>query len=117
MDISVKLNGNVLIAKLSGELDISTVPVFREKIVQVLEEKKLTYLILNLAKVTFIDSSGLGVILGRYRYLEKIGGKVLLVDIKPQVKRIFTMAGMLKIMKEYDSEKEAIEEIQDGRIA
>ncbi|MFW5981564.1 MAG: hypothetical protein ACOCRU_03200 [bacterium] len=46
-----------------------------------------------------------------------MGGQVLLVDIKPQVKKIFTMAGMMKIMNEYSDENEAIKEIQEGRIA
>ncbi|MEJ6951005.1 STAS domain-containing protein [Natronospora cellulosivora (SeqCode)] len=117
MDITVKIMGNILIARLDGELDISTVPVFKEKIVKPLEEGDISYLLLNLKKVNFIDSSGLGVILGRYRYLDKIGGKILLVDLKEQVRKIFTMAGMLKIMKEYGNEKEAMEEVQEGRIA
>lgn len=117
MDITTDLEGNVLIARIKGELDISTVPLFKEKITNKTESREVKILLLNLNKVSFIDSSGLGAILGRYRYLKKKGGKVLLAGLKPQIKKILTMAGMLKIMNEYKSEESALNEINEGRIA
>ncbi|MFW6022708.1 MAG: STAS domain-containing protein [Halanaerobiaceae bacterium] len=117
MDISIKDKGNVLIVRMSGELDISSVPGFKEKVVKKTENDSINYLILNLGGVSFIDSSGLGAILGRYRYLKKKGGKILLVNLTKQVKKIFTMAGMLKIMDHFVNEKGALDSITEGRIA
>lgn len=117
MDITTETKGDVLIARIRGELDILTVPYFKEKVVNKTESKAINNLVLNLKNVSFIDSSGLGAILGRYRYLNKNGGKVLLVSLKPQVKKIFKMAGMLKIMESYNNEDEAMKGFNEGRIA
>lgn len=117
MDITTELEGNILIARLAGELDIDTVQAFREKVVSVSEEPGVKILLLNLSRVSFIDSTGIGAILGRYRFLEKKGGKVLLVGLKAPVKKIIKMAGLLEIMPEYSSEEKALNEIGEGRIA
>lgn len=117
MDITTESKGDVLIARMMGELDILTVPDFKEKVAAKTESREINNLVLNLKNVTFIDSSGLGAILGRYRYLKKKGGKVLLVCLKPQVKKIFNMSGMLKIMDAYDNEEEAVDGLDEGRTA
>lgn len=117
MDISTDLVGDVLIARIRGELDISTVPLFKKRLVSKTEDTDVKVLVLNLKGVTFIDSSGLGAILGRYRSLQKKDARVLLVGLKPQVKKILTMAGILTIMNEYKNEESALKEIHEGRIA
>lgn len=117
MDIAIKTKKNVLIVKLSGEMDLSTVPYFKEKVITRTEQEQIDHLLLDLSKVSFIDSSGLGAILGRYRFLNKKGGKVLLVNPKKQVKKIFNMSGMLNIMNVYKNIKEALTELEEGRIA
>ena len=57
MDITTELEGNILIARLAGELDIETVQAFREKVVPETERPGVKTLILNLNKVSFIDST------------------------------------------------------------
>jgi stage II sporulation protein AA (anti-sigma F factor antagonist) len=59
--------------------------------------------------VTFIDSSGLGVILGRYKRITQLGGTMTTVSLEPQVQRIFELAGLLKILTIYESEQKALE--------
>ncbi|MFW6035570.1 MAG: anti-sigma F factor antagonist [Halothermotrichaceae bacterium] len=107
-----KIYNNSLVVRLNGELDISTVPEFKETIIDKMKNNNLKHLVLNFKKVNFIDSSGLGAILGRYRTLDKFGGKVVLVNLNPQVKKIFTLAGMLKIMDEYSDEKKALYDLK-----
>ncbi|MFP4016527.1 MAG: anti-sigma F factor antagonist [Halanaerobiales bacterium] len=117
MNIKTESKEDTLIVRMSGELDLLTVTNFKDKVLDKTEKEGINNLILNLAKVTFIDSSGLGAILGRYRYLNKKGGRVILVSLKPQVERIFRMAGMLKIMDHYSSEQEAVKGLNEGRTA
>lgn len=117
LNIITETKGDILIARLAGELDILTIVNFKNAVVEKTESTEINNLLLNLKDVSFIDSSGLGAILGRYRYLNKKGGKVLLVSLKPQVKKIFNMAGMLKIMDSYTNEKEALDGFNEGRIA
>ena len=113
MKIKTKCRGDCLIVRLNGELDMASVQIFKDKVIPALDKKKLNFLLLNLKNVSFIDSTGLGAILGRYRILARKGGGILLVGLKPQVKRIFSLSGMLKIMNVYDSEDKALMSLND----
>ena len=114
MEISTKINGNCLIVKMRGEFDMHSVPEFKKKVIKTMTSNDLIYLVLSFRGVIFVDSSGLGAILGRYRDWDKEGGKVFRTDLKPQVKKVFTLAGLLKIMQEYDNEDTVIAELNKG---
>ena len=116
MEISTKINDNCLIVKMRGEFDLHSVPKFKKRIIKIMAAHNLIHLVLSFKGVIFVDSSGLGAILGRYRELDKKGGKVFLINLRPQVKKVFTLAGLLKIMQEYDSEETAIEQLNKGGI-
>lgn len=73
MGITVSYQGSWLVAKLTGELDVATVPAVRAKLEQALVDKIPAGLILDLTDVTFMDSSGLGFLLGRYQRLAESG--------------------------------------------
>lgn len=94
-----------LIVRLKGEFDMAVVPDFKKKVIQEMKEKNLKNLILNLEHVDFIDSTGIGAILGRYRYLQERGGEVILVGLNSRLERIFTLSGILKLLPVYDNEQ------------
>ena len=71
--------GNTLVVRMGGELDMLLSDYLREEIDTRLEQSGVRNLILNLEKVSFIDSSGLGLIIGRYKKLKALGGKYLLL--------------------------------------
>lgn len=98
----------VLITRLSGELDHHSANIVRETIETAVREAETDILILNLAGLGFMDSSGLGVILGRYRLLAELGGKVLLCGVCPSVHKLLEMAGILKIIELHDDEHAAL---------
>jgi len=100
--------GSVIVVKIDGELDLSTSPAFREKIEAEMDQvETVKSLILNLEKTTFIDSSGLGAILGRYKRLSQRGGKLYAVNVPPYVYKIFELSGLLKIMSIYPTLEDA----------
>ncbi|WP_425061134.1 Anti-sigma F factor antagonist [Sporomusa carbonis] len=109
MKIVTVMRHGVLVAKLEGELDVHGANEFRAAIDKELDATGAKHILLNLQGVTFIDSSGLGVILGRYKRIAQRGGKMLAVHLNPQVQRIFELAGLLKILNIYDSENQALE--------
>jgi stage II sporulation protein AA (anti-sigma F factor antagonist) len=113
MKINTNIEETCLIVRMEGELDMDSAVKFKEKVIPLLTKNKLHHLILNLSRVNFIDSTGLGAILGRYRVLEKQGGKVIIIGIKPQVERIFSLSGMLKIMPQFENEKKALNKINN----
>ncbi|MEW6724346.1 MAG: anti-sigma F factor antagonist [Bacillota bacterium] len=109
MRIDKQTNGETLIVRLDGELDEHTAQKMREAVQESLGDE-ITRLVLNLHGVTFIDSSGLGAILGRFREISQRNGRMCLVSVNPQVRHILELAGVLKIMPLYRSETRALEE-------
>ena len=108
MKLDVERKDTNIIIRLSGELDLYTVNNLRAVLEREMEVKGIKNLILNLGKVDFIDSSGLGLILGKYKALTERGGKVVAVDLLPVVKKIFELSGLLKIIPIYDTESQAV---------
>jgi len=103
------LKQGVLIVRIEGELDMHSAYEFRQTVDDALDKNGAKNILLNLDGVNFIDSSGLGVILGRYKKISVLGGTMLAAHIQPQVAKIFELSGLLKIMKVFDNETEALE--------
>jgi stage II sporulation protein AA (anti-sigma F factor antagonist) len=80
----------------------------RSAIENELKKGLYTNLILNLKGLDFMDSSGLGVILGRYKRVSQLGGKMILCSVQPSVQKIMEMSGLFKILPFFDDEKSAI---------
>ncbi|NLG80545.1 MAG: anti-sigma factor antagonist [Firmicutes bacterium] len=100
--------GNVLVVRLSGELDLGTAPEFRGRVEEELDARPdVTCMFLVLRDVTFIDSSGLGVILGRYKRLRARGGSLVAVSPSPQVRKVFELSGLATIIPVCETEDEA----------
>jgi stage II sporulation protein AA (anti-sigma F factor antagonist) len=107
--LSAETVNQALIISLEGELDLHTAPPFKECIDSYLAKNTaLRDLILRMDKIKFIDSSGLGVILGRYKLIQKRGGKLVFVACSPHVYRILKLSGMQKIAYFTDSIQEAL---------
>ncbi len=97
--IHLDVKRDVLLVRLSGELDHHTAESLRLKVTKMLEEKNIRHIVLNLEELSFMDSSGLGVILGRYKQIKNIGGEMVVCAISPSVKRLFDMSGLFKIVR------------------
>ncbi len=109
MKITTFLKRGVLIVRVDGELDMHVADEFRQAVDHAVSTSGVKHILFNLEMVNFIDSSGLGVILGRYKKIFTLGGKVLVTNIQPQVLKIFELSGLLKIITLYHSEAEALE--------
>lgn len=107
--IDLEVKQNVLCIRLSGELDHHTAEELRQKVTNVLENQPINHIVLNLANLSFMDSSGLGVILGRYKQIKNAGGEMVVCSISPAVKRLFEMSGLFKIIRLEPNENNALE--------
>jgi stage II sporulation protein AA (anti-sigma F factor antagonist) len=103
VNYTIKKEKDYLVVFMSGEVDISITDSLRENIDRALQDYGLNDLIFDLSGVEFVDSAGLGVILGRYKKVAARGGKVYLAGAKPQVKKILELSGLLGLMSEYPS--------------
>ena len=93
-----------------GEMDHHSAVALRVELDKILLEKKPRRAVLNLSEIGFMDSSGLGFVMGRYSFLQKLGGELVLEDPNERVARIFALAGLERIIKiqKNDVEKEKV---------
>ncbi len=96
-----------LVVKITGELDLVTANELRERLDKAIDEMFTKNLFLDLTCVNFIDSSGLGVILGRYRKIQEKRGIMVLYGMNSNIKRILELSGILSIIPAFNSENEA----------
>lgn len=97
-----------LIVHMIGELDHHSAEEVRNKIDSSIERGNYTKLILDFSDVTFMDSSGIGVVIGRYKKLSIRRGMVCVTNVNESVKRIFELSGMFKIIKLFDTVDQAV---------
>lgn len=100
---------DVLIVRLTGELDHHTAETLRKEWKDMLYTHPVKHVILNLAEISFMDSSGLGVILGRYKEVLQLGGEMVVCSVTPAINRLFEMAGLFKIIRLAENEEYALE--------
>ncbi len=99
MSIQMNVTGEVVTAYLSGELDHHTAKEMRETIDASLELNMPTLLILDFKDVSFMDSSGIGLVMGRYRNLIKSGAQLHITGAPPQIYKMLKLAGIEKLAK------------------
>jgi anti-sigma B factor antagonist len=90
------LRQDVGLVVLTGEVDISTAPRFRDDLIALVEEGVM-HIVVDLAGVTFIDSTALGVLIGGVRRLHPSGGRLVLVATGRPVLRALTLTGLDKV--------------------
>ena len=90
---------NALTVKLTGELDHSSARQIREELDELISDPSIKRLIFDMKELCFMDSSGIGVILGRYKTMVKRGGTVAVRTGNSHVDRIFEMTGLYQIIE------------------
>ncbi|TGE37772.1 anti-sigma F factor antagonist [Desulfosporosinus fructosivorans] len=110
MKLEKKIERLTLLLRLDGELDMHTASMVRQAIDLEIEKRGIRTVILNLQDVQFVDSSGLGVIIGRYKKLLPLGGKLKITNVPPHIFKIMELSGLPKIISFYVDEAHAYEE-------
>ncbi|MGI5840022.1 MAG: STAS domain-containing protein [bacterium] len=101
----------IVLARVEGELDMQAAPGFRAAIDTAVDSHRAKRLLLDFRKVSFIDSSGLGVILGRYKKLAQSGGRIAIAGAKPQVRRVLELSGVMRIIDVFETEAKALQKM------
>ena len=108
MQLSTKIINNYLIVTLKGELDHHTSEDARKKIDQQYYNNNLLNMVLDLRRLNFMDSSGIGLIMGRYKICKERQGNISIVSTSSYMDRILKMSGLLKLVSIYSTIDEAI---------
>ena len=99
MELNAQERGSRLSVQLSGELDHHSAEQTRIMLDTLLRDVTVHELVLDLSGMTFMDSAGIGVILGRFRKLSMRGGRMIVRGMNASVDRLFQMSGIYAIVE------------------
>jgi|SRR5690554_1189571 len=98
MKVNKDYSGNILIVQVAGELDHHSAAELKAEIQAELKKGVVRNIILNFAGLSFMDSSGLGVLLGRYKELSQWQGRMLAFGLQPTVEKLFRLTGLNRLI-------------------
>lgn len=96
---------NCLTIYLPHELDHHNAENIKKESDYLIDRNHIRYVIFDFTETTFCDSSGIGVLMGRYKKVYMLGGEVCAVHTNERVKKILTMSGVTKIIQIYEEDK------------
>lgn len=108
MNVIVRDTEEGMVIKISGELDHHGAKKVLKEIADATEELVPTICTLDMSGVTFMDSSGIAVVLGLYRKMSEVGGKVVVMDAPPNAMKVFNAAGLDRIVT-FERERDTYE--------
>lgn len=82
---------------LDGEIDHHSASLIRVSIDEAVIRKRPSLLVLDFDKVSFMDSSGIGLVMGRYKLMKSIGGKIRVQNLSPGAYKVMCLAGIERL--------------------
>jgi anti-sigma B factor antagonist len=109
MDLGLEVSQNDRWAVLAvhGEVDVATAPRLREKLIDLVNEGS-TDIIVDLGGVEFLDSTGLGVLVGALKRVRTLDGELALVCSEPRILKVFEITGLTKVFTMHATVDEAV---------
>src|SRR5579871_5112618 len=102
VDIKSEHGGDAIVYRLRGSLDFATSPSLRAALIEAADEGKHD-IVVDLSQLEFLDSSGLGAIIGAHRRALEQGGCVRLIVSEGPIQRLLTITGLMSILSVYAS--------------
>lgn len=106
--IKFTMRHNCLIVSVTGDIDQHNASSVREQIDLKISHENVRKVIFDFSNLDFMDSSGIGIIIGRYKLMRAIGGEVCIVVSKPTLRKLLELSGMHKITRICDCLSDAI---------
>lgn len=107
-----EVTGHCLIVRLTRDLDHHCALYVKERSDYLIDKRRIKNIIFDFTNSHFMDSSGIGVIMGRYKKVIFTGGKVAVSNVDATVDRIFELSGLYKIITKYSTTSEALNELR-----
>ncbi len=115
MQIQLQMKGRTLVAKLTGDLDHHSAKTVKDMLESAIVNQSAQNLVFDFSGLSFMDSSGIGVILGRYKFIHSMGGQVTIASKNKTVNRLIAMSGIERLISVYDSVELAVNSVQGGK--
>ncbi|NHC15758.1 STAS domain-containing protein [Motilibacter deserti] len=109
MDLSLsnRPEGDKTVVEVGGEIDVYTAPRLREQLVDLVADGKY-HLVVDMERVDFLDSTGLGVLVGGLKRVRAHDGSLRLVCTQERILKIFRITGLTKVFPIHDSVEDAL---------
>ena len=107
MEISQREKDGITILDIQGEIDLYNAPEIKDIIQKLIEAQKYN-VIINLEKVSYIDSSGIGALISSLSNLKKYQGGLKIINVYASVKKVFEFTKLTSFFEIYESEGEAL---------
>ncbi len=102
LGLDVSEHGTATVLAVKGEVDVYTAPRLRERLVELVNQGKRS-IVIDLEGVEFLDSTGLGVLVGGLKRLRTNDGELSLVCTQHRILRVFEITGLTKVFAIHDS--------------
>lgn len=113
MSVQIQVRGQTICAKLVGDIDHHSAKELRCEIDAAVSENGAKELILDFASVTFMDSSGIGLVMGRYKTISEQGGRLIIAKMPDYIRKVMRLAGVNRLAKIVDDYELAPEQAQE----
>ena len=107
-----ELYKNCLVVYVTQDLDHHAVQFLRERSDRLIEAGDVKHIVFDFKDVEFMDSSGIGLIMGRYKKVMFLGGRAAVSNVGRVVDKIFRISGLYKIIEKYDTPVDAIKALE-----
>ena len=104
MDRYFEVKGTDLRILLPEEVDHFNAERIRKEADRILQSRNIRRIVFDFSRTQFMDSSGIGVIMGRYKNMRFMGGTVIAVHVNERIRRILTLSGVYKVLDIYEGQ-------------
>lgn len=107
-EIAEQSDGDTPVLKVKGEIDVSTAPELRDRLVQI-NQRGASNVVVDLSEVTFLDSTGLGVLVSGLKRFRSGGGDLRLVVTGKSVSKVLEITGLTEVFQIFDTAEAAVQ--------
>lgn len=97
LTVQMAIKKNRLVIRLDGELDQSNVEELKKKVCNIIKKYSIVNLVFNFENLSFMDSTGIGFIIGRYGEIKRKGGSIVICSMNNTIKKVFNISGLKRI--------------------
>lgn len=108
MELSFKKKNKTIIILISGEIDHHTSKELRRQTESALTQMGGRNIIFGFENVSFMDSSGIGMMIGRYKQLQAVGGRIAIACANEKINEIIRLSGLTKLLPSFHTMEEAL---------
>ncbi|GHU61960.1 anti-sigma F factor antagonist [Clostridia bacterium] len=106
--VNYEVDNHNMVVHLPKELDHHNCLTVKNNTEQIMDETYINRIIFDFTHTHFMDSSGIGVLLGRYKRMMGIGGEVAIYGVNERIKRLLHLSGISKLIRQYETKEQAV---------